>query len=276
MTALEKLAARAAERKHVCVGLDVDRAKIPSRLLQTDDPTIEFARAIVDATKPHAAAYKLNFAFYEAEGIEGWRALRETILHIKEAAPGALLIADAKRGDIGNTSKKYAQSLFDYFGADASTLHPYMGVDSLAPFFDYADKLNFALALTSNPSAADFEKRTLDDGTPLYRAVIAKAKEWNERKNVGLVFGATQLEELKENAPLFGELPVLIPGVGAQGGDLDAVVEAMLEAGVRNFLINSSRGVIYRSDGEDYAEQAAAEVRRMNDAIDAVYRNVGA
>jgi orotidine-5'-phosphate decarboxylase len=276
MNALETFAARVAERKHVCVGLDVDREKIPSRLLESDAPTFEFARAIVDATKTHAAAYKLNFAFYEAEGVEGWRALRETLGYIKETAPGALLIADAKRGDIGNTSKKYAQSLFDYFGADAATLHPYMGVDSLAPFFERADKLNFVLALTSNPSAADFEKLTLEDGTPLYRAVIAKAKSWNERKNVGLVFGATQLGELKENAPLFGELPVLLPGVGAQGGDLSAVAGALLEAGVRNFLINSSRGIIYRTDGEDYAEQAAAEVRRMNDAIDEVYRNVGA
>ena len=214
MNALEKLAKKNSQGYHICVGLDTDINKIPKHLLSFDDPVFEFNKRIIEATSKTAAAYKINFAFYETAGSKGFESLKKTIALL----PGDVLtIGDAKRGDIGNTSQMYASSVFEHFGFDAITLHPYMGSDSLKPFLDYGDKLNFVLVLTSNPGASDFEKLKLEDGSYVFQKVISTVAGWNEKGNCGFVFGATKIDELKENILSFKGMPVLLPGVGAQG-----------------------------------------------------------
>ncbi len=199
MTALEKLSGQNKNGKFICVGLDPDIDKIPEHLKEYKNPILEFNKAIIDSTKNDAAAYKLNFAFYEKDGADGFKTLKETLALIPK---DVLIIGDAKRGDIGNTSNMYAKSIFQYFRCDASTIHPYMGADSVLPFLEDETKLNFILALTSNPGASDFEKLKLDDGTFLFQSVIKKVIEWNKKKNCGIVFGATKSDELKDNISL--------------------------------------------------------------------------
>ena len=252
------------KRSFLCVGLDTDIDKIPVKFKDSNDPVFEFNKQIIDCTKEFCVAYKLNIAFYEAMGERGYRSLYKTANYIPK---NILKIADAKRGDIGNTSQKYAEMLYDEFKFDASTLNPYMGKDSIDPFLEYKSKLNFILALTSNPGANDFEKIRLTDNSFLYQEIIKKVKFWNVNDNCGLVFGATKKEELLKDIKLFGELPVLLPGVGAQGGSIEDVVNIFKQNKLSRFLINISRGIIYKSSAEDFADQARTELKTVNKII---------
>lgn len=261
MTSQEKIIAKNNEGKFICVGLDTDISKIPSFLQNDSDGVFKFNQSIIEVTKEFAAGYKINFAFYERAGSEGMNELERTV----ELIPTNLLsIADAKRGDIGNTSEMYAKSIYEHFGFDAVTLHPYMGRDSLQPFLDYPDKMNYILVLTSNPGANDFEKLKLDDGRFVYQKVLEMVNDWNGKNNCGIVFGATKIEELKSNLKDFGKLSVLLPGVGAQGGSLEDVSTAFKENDRKNFLVNVSRGIIYKSNNADFAEAAREEIISMN------------
>jgi orotidine-5'-phosphate decarboxylase len=264
MSALDKLITKNSEGKFICVGLDTDINKIPAFLKSTPDAVFNFNKLIIEKTHNSAAAYKLNFAFYEKYGPEGYEILKKTIQIIPD---DLLIIGDAKRGDIGNTAKMYADSIFNFFGCDASTLNPYMGEDSLKPFLEFKDKLNFILALTSNEGANDFEKMKLENGNYLYQEVIKKVNEWNVFKNCGLVFGATQIDELKNNLSLMNDLPVLLPGVGAQGGKLEEVLYSFKQANRLNFLVNVSRGIIYKSGENNFAEAAAEELNNLNTKV---------
>jgi orotidine-5'-phosphate decarboxylase len=264
MTALDKLLYQTNENKHVCIGLDTDLNKIPSSLKQFEDPTYEFNRRIIEATCTEAAAYKLNFAFYEKYGERGMESLRRTIEVIPKSV---LIIGDAKRGDIGNTSAMYAASIFEHFKCDAATLNPYMGFDSLQPFLEYKDKLNFILALTSNPSSVDFEKLILNNGEFLYQNVIKKISLWDTARNCGAVFGATNITELKENLDLLKDIPVLLPGIGAQGGNIHEVVVTFKGIGKSDYIINVSRSIIYFDSSDNFADSARNELLKMNKII---------
>lgn len=264
MKAVDKLLNKNCQKKFICVGLDTDIEKIPSCMKSSENPIINFNKKIIESTIEDAAAYKINFAFYEKDGVDGIKSLSKTLSFIPQ---DILVIADAKRGDIGNTSKMYARSVFEYFNFDAVTLNPLMGKDSIEPFLEYEDKLSFILALTSNKSADDFQKLKLESGIFLYQHIIKKINEWNLHANCGVVFGATNIKELKENIKSFNSLPVLLPGVGAQGGSLEDVVSLLKEAGKKNFLINVSRGLLYKSDKEDFADIANRELQTLNKKI---------
>jgi orotidine-5'-phosphate decarboxylase len=264
MNSSEKLKKNNDKWKFICIGLDSDINKIPHILLKNPHPLVEFNKSIIEATKDYAAAYKINFAFYEVYGSEGLDIIKETLSFIPE---DILTIGDAKRGDIGNTSSMYAKSLFDYFNFDSITVNPYMGEDSVTPFLNYKEKLVFILALTSNPGANDFEKLQLKEGGYLFQKVINKIKVWNYNKNCGMVFGATNNLELTDNIHLFGDLPVLLPGVGAQGGDLNEVLTAFKSAQRGNFIVNIGRAIIYKDDTKSFAETAKEEIILLNDTI---------
>ena len=264
MKALQKLQEKQKENKFICVGLDTDLEKIPSHLKQTKNPVLEFNKSIIESTHKFAAAYKINFAFYEERGSKGFEILKDTVEIIPK---NTLIIGDAKRGDIGNTSKYYAKSVFEYFGFDSVTVNPYMGLDSIKPFLEYDDKLIFILALTSNPGANDFEKLQLNDGSFLFQNVIKKVEYWNEKNNCGIVFGATNPTELQENIDSFGDLPVLLPGIGIQGGDLEEVMKIFIQHKKLNLLVNSSRGIIYKDNSLNFAVAAKEEVIRLNKSI---------
>ncbi|HEX2984897.1 MAG TPA: orotidine-5'-phosphate decarboxylase [Ignavibacteriales bacterium] len=264
MSFTQKLQKKFSENKHIAVGLDSDINKIPQHLKNNSDPIFEFNRIIIENTASYAASYKLNFAFYEGDGARGFEALQKTIEIIPE---DVLIIGDAKRGDIGNTSEMYAKSVFDHFKCDSVTLAPYMGIDSIEPFIKYEDKLSFILALTSNKSSADFEKLRLEGGEYLYQRVIRKVKEWNTRKNCGVVFGATNLAELSENLELLKGLYLLIPGVGAQGGSAKDVSSVLSKAGISEYLINVSRSLIYADSGKDFGAAAKKEIVKLNEEI---------
>jgi orotidine-5'-phosphate decarboxylase len=264
MKAIEKLNSANNSGKYICIGLDTDPKKLPHHLSSVKKPAVEFNKKIIEATKNSAAAYKLNLAFYESEGITGLENLEETLSFIPE---NILTIADGKRGDIGNTSNLYARSIFEHFKFDAATLNPYMGRDSLEPFLSYSDKFNFILALTSNPGSADIQKLQLKSGEFLYQDVIKKIHSWNKNLNCGIVFGATNLTELKENIALISDLPLLIPGVGAQGGSLEDVTSLLFSQKKYSFLINVSRGIIQKSLDEDFAEAAKYELHKLNQVV---------
>ncbi len=266
-SASAKLIAKNNESKFICVGLDTDINKIPSHLRNTENPILEFNKQIIESTKDLAAAYKINFAFYEKDGKNGFENLEKTFSLIPD---DILIIADAKRGDIGNTSKMYAQSIFEYFACDSITVNPFMGTDSIMPFLDYHDKLIFILALTSNPGSDDFEKLKLIDGSYLFQSVIKKVNEWNINNNCGLVFGATKSDDLIKNINLMQNLPVLLPGVGAQGGSLEDVIHTFKKSNRKNFLVNISRGIIYRSSDINFNIEARNELIRYNDIAKAI------
>lgn len=267
MTAQQKLFQKNNEKKIICVGLDSDLNKIPSHLRSSLNPILEFNKAIIENTCEYAAAYKINFAFYEREGARGFEVIEKTIGLIPD---DILIIADAKRGDIGNTSQMYASAVYDHFKCDAVTIHPYMGFDSVSPFLENRDKINFILALTSNKGADDFEKLRLADGSFLFQNVIKKVNEWNTNKNCGIVFGATQIDELLENIKHFNNLPVLLPGVGAQGGSLEEVIKTFKSNNRLNLLINCSRGIIYKDNSDKFAKAAKDEIIRLN----AIVKNI--
>lgn len=256
------------KRSFLCVGLDTDIKKIPQHLLNEEDPVFAFNKAIIDATARYAIAFKPNTAFYEVYGARGWASLEKTINYIKTNYPEMFVIADAKRGDIGNTSANYARAFFETLKADAITVAPYMGVDSVEPFLGFDDKWVILLALTSNKGSKDFQYLNIE-GKELYKNVLAKSAEWAGSDKMMYVVGATHPEELGEIRKLLPEHFLLVPGVGAQGGDLQAVAKFGLNKDC-GLIVNSSRGIIYASNGEDFAERAAEEARKLQEQMAAV------
>lgn len=245
----------------LCVGLDTDLEKVPQHLLQEEDPIFAFNKAIIDATHQVAVAYKPNTAFYEAYGIKGWQSLEKTINYLNENYPEVFTIADAKRGDIGNTSSRYAKAFFEDLGFDSVTTAPYMGKDSIEPFLAFEGKFTIMLALTSNPGAFDFQTQKIED-VELYKKVLETSKSWENSDRLMYVVGATKAEYLAEIRKIIPEAFLLVPGVGAQGGSMDDVFKygATSTAGL---LINSSRGIIYASAEKDFAEAAATEAQKL-------------
>ena len=243
----------------LCIGLDVDEGKIPAHLSTMNNPALEFNRQIIEATHDLVCAYKPNLAFYEAMGEIGITTLRETLKLIPKSV---LTIGDGKRGDIGNTAERYAKSLFDDFGFDSVTLNPYMGFDSVEPFLTNPEKGVFILALTSNSGSKDFQRLKVG-AKPLYEKVVHTAKKWNKNQNIGLVVGATHPIELKRIRKIVPDMPILIPGIGKQGGDLKAAIRYGCDNHGQLAIINASRSIIYASSGKDFAEAARAEAKKM-------------
>ena len=270
MNAKEKLQRKTSKALHICVGLDSDLDKIPKHLRTAEFPLYEFNLEIIEATKNDAAAYKINLAFYEARGNKGLRELEKTLAKIPS---DVLTIGDAKRGDIGNTSRMYARALFDELGFDASTLNPLMGRDSLSPFLEYSDKLHFVLGLTSNVGANDFEKLRLENGKFLFQQIIETVKTWGD--NVGFVFGATNTDELKRNIKLLENAPALLPGVGAQGGSLEETVKTFYENGNSDFIVNISRGLIYLDSTEKFAYFTEERLKQLNATVKSIAEKYG-
>lgn len=249
----------------VCVGLDPVMERMPEDLRGRPDPFFHFCRRIIEATRPYACAYKPQFAHFAAEGRSG--ELKAVLDYLREAAPECLAILDAKRGDIGSTAQQYAREAFAYYGADAVTVNPYMGGDTLQPFTDYRDRGVILLCKTSNPGSAELQDLDLANGLPLYLQVAEQASQsWNRHGNLALVVGATYPEPLARVRKIVGDMPVLVPGIGAQGGDLEATLRAGLRADGWGLLINSSRGILYASTGPDYAEAAARAAEDLRDA----------
>ncbi len=243
----------------LCVGLDTDIEKIPAHLHTYDDPVFEFNRRIIDVTKEFCAAYKLNTAFFESMGAKGWETMKKTFAYI---GASHFTIADAKRGDIGNTCDMYAKAFFKEMNVDSITLAPYMGRDSVDPFLKNKNKWSIILGLTSNPSAADFQFQQNANGAELYKTVIQTAASWGNEENTMFVVGATQAEMLKEIRSIVPNHFLLVPGVGAQGGSLEEVVKYGKNKDI-GLLVNSSRGIIYASNGEDFEEKARSEAKKM-------------
>ncbi len=263
------------KRSLLCVGLDTDIEKIPNCLLSELDPLFTFNRELIEATHDFVAAYKINIAFYESLGLPGWELLERTLDVIPD---NVLVIADAKRGDIENTGQKYAETYFKTFDFDAITVSPYMGMDSITPFLEYEDRGVFILCLTSNPGATDFQFLKVDD-EPLYLKVAEKAVNWNFLYgNCGLVVGGTHTHEIREIRNVAPALPFLVPGVGAQGGNLEKVIEYATDARGESTLINSSRTVIYASSERDFAEVARTRAKGLRDRINmliSIHKNPG-
>jgi len=249
------------KKSFLCVGLDADLNKIPKHLLSLNDPIFEFNKQIIDATNPYTIAYKPNMAFYEAQGLKGWISLQKTIDYLNNNYPDIFTIADAKRGDIGNTSAQYAKAFFEILNFDALTIAPYMGRDSVEPFLAFKNKISILLALTSNDGGADFQNLKVGNNE-LYEKVIKKALTYKNSDNLMFVVGATRPGYLKKIRALVPNNFFLVPGVGAQGGTVaDVCKNACNENG--DILINSSRGVIYASNGLDFAEKAAERARTL-------------
>ena len=243
------------KRSFLCIGLDVDVTKIPTHLLELEDPIFEFNKAIIDATHHLCVAYKPNIAFYEAYGLKGWTALQKTINYLNINHPEIFTIADAKRGDIGNTSSMYAKAFFEDLAFDSVTVAPYMGKDSIEPFLEFTEKHTIMLALTSNTGAFDFQTLTAN-GQPLYQSVLETSKEWKNAQNLMYVVGATKASYFAEIRNIVPDSFLLVPGVGAQGGSLEEVCKYGMNAQI-GLLVNSSRGIIYASSGCDFAIKAA-------------------
>ena len=257
------------KKSFLCVGLDPDINKIPQHLLSSQDPLYEFSREIVDATAAYAVAYKPNIAFYEAQGWKGMLSFEKTIEYIRRNYPDIFIIADAKRGDIGNTSAMYARTFFQTMDCDAVTVAPYMGSDSVRPFLEFDNKWVILLALTSNAGAADFQFTESTDGTLLYEKVIKTSQEWASHEQLMYVTGATKAEYFTRIRELAPRHFLLVPGVGAQGGSLEDVCRYGLTEDC-GLLINSSRGIIYASHGEDYAMVAGDEARKIQTQMEKI------
>ena len=252
-------------RRHesfLCVGLDSDRKKLPRHLLGEDDPIFAFNKAIIDATAPYCVAYKPNLAFYECMGTEGLAAFERTVGYLKKFYPEQFIIADAKRGDIGNTSAMYARTFFETYDVDALTVAPYMGEDSVQPFLDYQGKWVILLALTSNTGSHDFQLTADSEGQRLFEKVISKSQEWGNDENMMYVVGATQGEMFRDIRRVAPNHFLLVPGIGAQGGSLQDVCRygMIKDCGL---LVNSSRGIIYAGSEEDFAEIAAQRAKEL-------------
>ena len=259
------------KRSFLCVGLDSDLNKIPKHLLETEDPIFEFNKSIIDATHDAAVAYKPNTAFYEANGIKGWQSLQKTVEYLNTNHPDIFTIADAKRGDIGNTSAMYAKAFFEDLNFDSVTVAPYMGKDSVEPFLAFENKITILLALTSNEGAFDFQTKSID-GKELYKQVIETSKTWKNSENLMYVVGATKAEYFAEIRTQLPTSFLLVPGVGAQGGNLQDVCKSGLSSNV-GLLINASRAVIYASSENDFAEKARSEAKAIQTEMQAILQN---
>lgn len=254
-----------SKKSNVCIGLDADKSKLPDHLPRTTEGVFEFNRSIINATAPHASAYKINTAFYEAMGAEGWAMLSALVDLIPK---DCISIADAKRGDIGNTAQKYAEAFFETLSFNSVTLSPYMGFDSIEPFMNYADKGSIILGLTSNQGSSDFQKLVLQDGSTVYETVAKTVAKWHETyQNCLLVVGATHNEELYKIRDISPNMYFLVPGIGAQGGDLNTVLSAV----GKRVLINVSRSVIYASQGINYATAAAEAAEKLQGQINSFF-----
>ena len=278
MTTTELINQIRIKKSFLAVGLDVDLTKIPPHLLALEDPIFEFNKAIIDATHDLAVAYKPNTAFYEAYGIKGWISLQKTINYINENFPDIFTIADAKRGDIGNTSSMYAKAFFEDLNFDSVTVAPYMGKDSVEPFLAFENKHTIMLALTSNEGAFDFQTLNVDgtrggaersEAKELYKQVLETSKTWKNSENLMYVVGATKAEYFTEIRKIVPDSFLLVPGVGAQGGSLSEVCKYGMNANV-GLLINSSRAIIYASKGTDFVEKARAEALKMQQEMAAI------
>lgn len=259
------------KKSFLCIGLDVDLNKIPQHVLELEDPIFEFNKAIIDATHHLCVAYKPNTAFYEAYGLKGWKALEKTINYLNTKYPNHFTIADAKRGDIGNTSTMYAKAFFEDLGFDSVTVAPYMGKDSVEPFLAFEDKHTILLALTSNPGAFDFQTKASEDML-LYKRVLETSKSWENSKQLMYVIGATKAEYLAEIRKIIPNSFLLVPGVGAQGGSLEEVCKYGMSDSV-GLLINSSRGIIYASQNDDFAEAAASKALVLQQQMSEIMSN---
>jgi orotidine-5'-phosphate decarboxylase len=243
----------------LCVGLDPDLEKIPLHLLELDDPIFEFNKQIIDATKDYCVAYKPNLAFYESLGVKGWESLQKTMEYIPN---NIFTIADAKRGDIGNTSRMYAKTFFEHFNFDSVTVAPYMGIDSVSPFLEFSNKWVILLAATSNIGGLDFQYKKVEGGKRVFEEVLEKSLEWGNEENLMYVVGATRAEMLSDVRAIVPNAFLLVPGVGAQGGSLEEVVKY----GMNNtcgLLVNSSRGIIYAGSGNDFASAAGKKSKEL-------------
>jgi len=249
------------KQSFLCVGLDVDKEKIPVHLLELSDPIFEFSKAIIDTTAAYAVAYKPNIAFFESYGLEGWQALERIIVYLNTVYPEIFTIADAKRGDTGNTAGRYAKAFFETLNFDSITVAPYMGSDSVEPFLEFENKHTILLALTSNQGAEDFQY-TQENDVPLFEKVLKVSQQWKHAERLMYVVGATKAEALQAIRKIVPDAFLLVPGVGAQGGSLADVAKAGLnhDAGL---LVNSSRGILYVSKGQDFAQAAAREAKLL-------------
>jgi orotidine-5'-phosphate decarboxylase len=254
------------KKSYLCVGLDIDMARIPSHLHKEAHPVFAFNKAIVDATADLAVAYKPNLAFYEALGTDGLIQLEMTVDYIRSKDPNIFLIADAKRGDIGNTAEKYAQAFFIHYDFDAITLSPYMGRDSIEPFLQFEGKWAIVLALTSNPGATDFQMLNINEDQPLYEHVLMQSLKWGTPDNLMFVVGATRPEHFRNIRRIAPEHFLLVPGVGAQGGSMEMVIENGKSSN-GGLLINNSRGILYAGNGPDFAEKARFAAIEMHAAF---------
>ena len=266
------------KKSFLCVGLDTDLGKIPPHLLETEDPIFQFNKAIIDATIDYAVAYKPNLAFYEAAGIDGLRQLQKTMDYLHSIDSQALTIADAKRGDIGNTSQQYAKAFFSPEGGfcfDALTVAPYMGEDSVSPFLSYEGKWVILLALTSNKGAFDFQFiNSSENAKPLFLNVLERSKQWGNEDNMMYVVGATKADMLTQIRDVVPDSFLLVPGVGAQGGSLDDVCRHGMNKDC-GLIVNSSRGIIYASNGADFASRAADEARKLQLQMEKQLKTIG-
>ena len=276
MTTRELIQQIKIKKSFLCIGLDVDLNKIPPHLLALEDPIFEFNKAIIDATHDLAVSYKPNTAFYEAYGIKGWMSLQKTINYINEKHPEIFTIADAKRGDIGNTSSMYAKAFFEDLNFDSVTVAPYMGKDSVEPFLAFENKHTIMLALTSNEGAFDFQTLNVPEvsgGKELYKQVLETSKTWKNSENLMYVVGATKAEYFADIRKIVPDSFLLVPGVGAQGGSLSEVCKYGMNANV-GLLINSSRAIIYASNGIDFTKKARAEALKMQEEMAVILNTI--
>ena len=256
------------KKSFLCIGLDIDLNKIPNHLMEEEDPIFSFAKDIIDSTNKYAVAYKPNIAFFEAYGLSGWKSLEKIINYINSNYPEIFTIADAKRGDIGNTSNMYAKAFFENLEFDSITISPYMGKDSVEPFLSFDNKYVFLLTLTSNSGSEDFQlKQISNTSNKLYEDVILTSKEWKNSQNIMYVVGAKNVKEIARIRKLIPNSYLLIPGVGAQGGSLMDICENGLDSGLK-LLVNSSRSIIYSSNAKDYAEKAMLAASKIQEEME--------
>lgn len=250
------------KKSFLCVGLDTDIKKIPRHLMEKEDPVFSFNKAVIDSTSSYCIAYKPNLAFYESMGVKGWMAFEKTVRYVRDKYPDQFIIADAKRGDIGNTSAMYARSFFEELDMDAVTVAPYMGEDSVTPFLTYEGKWVILLALTSNKGSHDFQFTEGKDGERLFERVLRKSQEWANDENMMYVVGATQGRMFEDIRKIVPDHFLLVPGIGAQGGSLEDVCKYGMNSRC-GLIVNSSRAIIYADNGEDFANAAGEEAHKM-------------
>ena len=262
------------KRSFLCVGLDTDLKKVPAHILNEEDPIFAFNKAIIDATAPYCVSYKPNLAFYEAFGVKRLISFEKTIKYLKENYPNHFIVADAKRGDIGNTSAMYARTFFEEYDVDSLTVAPYMGEDSVTPFLGYKDKWVIVLALTSNKGSHDFQLTEDKLGERLFEKVLRTSQQWGSKDNMMYVVGATQGRMFEDIRKIVPDHFLLVPGVGAQGGSLEEVCKYGMNSEC-GLLVNSSRGIIYASNGEDFAEVAAQKAEELQKQMDQELQKYG-